>query len=243
MQLGVQMSDTHGGLVLVGLERIVVFNHLRAAIGLRWELPRLLQGVSIPVGSRCLEIGTGMGWGTLGLIQRSPGMTAIASDYDSTVLPLARAYIEWYAPNTSVGFCCANAKAFPFPDGTFDLVLALYVLHHVAGYREALHDIRRVMKSGGRFVFIDVVRARLFPRLRELVPPDGLSSKEELTQFLLEAGFRIERWSGFPGLGLVVARATERTATCSSLRQSRLAVWYVFLSLTCEEIRRQPWLM
>jgi hypothetical protein len=123
------------------------------------------------------------------------------------------------------------------------VVLALYVLHHVAGYGEALRDIRRVIKLGGRFVFIDVVRARLIPRLRELVPPDGLSSKEELTQFLLEAGFRIERWSGFPGLGLVVARATERTATCSSLRQSRLAVWYVFLSLTCEEIRRQPWLM
>jgi len=147
------------------------------------------------------------GWGMLGLIQRSPGMTAIASDYDSTVLPLARAYIERHAPTTSVRFCCANAKAFPFPDRTFDMVLALYVLHHVAGYRAALRDIRRVMKLGGRLVFIDVVRARLLPRLRELVPRDGLPSKQELTQFLLEADFRIERWSGFPGLGLVVARA------------------------------------
>ena len=195
------------GLVLEGLERVVVFNRLRAAIGLCWELPRLLQGITIPAGGRCLEIGTGMGWGTLGLIQRSPGIQAIASDYDPSVLPLARTYIQQHAQRARVAFCCASAKAIPFPDSTFDVVLALYVLHHVAGYREALRNIRRVVKLGGRFVFIDVVRARLFPRRRELVPPDGLPSKQELTQFLIEADFHIERWSGFPGLGLVVARA------------------------------------
>ena len=195
------------GLVLEGLERVVVFNRLRAALGLRWELPRLVRGVAFPPGSRCLEIGTGMGWGTLGLIQRNPGITVIATDYDHTVLPMARSYILRHAPTAHVVFCQANAKSFPFPDGTFDVALALYVLHHVAGYREALRDIRRVMKLGGRFLFIDVVRTQLMPHVRELVPPDGLPSKEELTQFLIEADFCIERWSGFPGLGLVVARA------------------------------------
>jgi ubiquinone/menaquinone biosynthesis C-methylase UbiE len=89
-----------------------------------------------------------MGWGTLGLIQDYPGILAIASEYDWTVLPLARAYIQQHAPTTRVAFCCASAKSFPFPDGTFDVVLALYVLHHVAGYREALRDIRRVIKLG-----------------------------------------------------------------------------------------------
>jgi ubiquinone/menaquinone biosynthesis C-methylase UbiE len=192
---------------LEGLERVVVFNRLRAVIGLRWELPRLLQNVIIPPGGRCLEIGTGMGWGILGLIQRYPGMTAIASDYDRTVLPLARAYIQQHAPTARVTFCCANAKSFPFPDSTFDVVLALYVLHHVAGYREALHDIRRVLKPGGCFLFIDVVRTPLLPRLRRLVPPDGLPSRDELTQLLMEASLSIEHWRGLPGLGLVVARA------------------------------------
>ena len=201
------MGEGQSGLVLEGLERLVVHNRLRAALGLHWELPRLLQGVDIAPGSRCLEIGTGMGWGALGLLQRNPEITVVATDYDHTVLPWTRSYIQQHAPTARVAFCCANAKAFPFADGSFDVVLALYVLHHVAGYREALRDIRRVMKLGGRFVFIDVVRSRLFPRLRELVPPDGLPSKQELTQFLVEADFHIERWSGFPGLVLVVACA------------------------------------
>ncbi len=205
--MGTAPTDLEG-LTLEGLERVVVFNRLRAAIGLRWELPRLLQGVTIPAGGRCLEIGTGMGWGTLGLIQRSPGITAIASDYDQTVLPLARAYIQQHAPRARVAFCCANAKAFPFPDSTFDVVLALYVLHHVAGYRAALRDINRVLKPGGRFFFIDVVRGPLLPHLRALVPPDGLPSKDELAQLLGETGFSVERWRGWPGLGFVVARKT-----------------------------------
>jgi ubiquinone/menaquinone biosynthesis C-methylase UbiE len=194
------------GLVLEGVERALVFNRLRAGIGLHWELPRLLQDITIPPGSRCLEIGTGMGWGTLGLIQHYPGIMAIASDYDQTVLPLARASIQQHAPTARVGFCRANAKSLPFSDGTFDVVLALYVLHHVAGYRTALRDISRVLKPGGRFCFIDVVRAPLIPRLRRLVPPNGLPSKDKLAKLLGEIGCSIERWRGWPGLGYVVAQ-------------------------------------
>ena len=50
------------------------------------------------------------------------------------------------------------------------MVLVLYVLQHVVGYRSALSDISRVLRLGGRFCFIDVVHAPLIPRLRTLVP-------------------------------------------------------------------------
>jgi ubiquinone/menaquinone biosynthesis C-methylase UbiE len=59
-------------------------------------------------------------------MQRAPAIIAIVTDYDCTVLPLTRAYIYDHAPTARVAFCQANAKAFPFPDATFDLVLALY---------------------------------------------------------------------------------------------------------------------
>ena len=77
------MAEARGGLVLEGLERAVVHNRLRAALGLRWELPRLLNGVAIPAGSRCLEIGTGVGWGTLGLLQHYPAI--VRSPLSTTV--------------------------------------------------------------------------------------------------------------------------------------------------------------
>jgi SAM-dependent methyltransferase len=199
------MEEARGGLVLEGLERTVVHKRLRAAVGLRWELPRLLNGVAIPAGSRCLEIGTGMGWGTLGLLQHYASIVAVATEYDGSVLPMTRSYIQHAAPGAHVAFCQANAKAFPFPDQTFDIVLALYVLHHVAGYRAAINDIGRVTRPGGRFLFIDVIRATWMPRFPALVPPDGLPSQGELTQMLVDAGFRIERWNGFPIRALVTA--------------------------------------
>ena len=147
-----------------------------------------------------------MGWGTLGLLQRYPAIVAVATEYDRSVLPMTRSYIQHHAPGAHVAFCQANAKAFPFPDHTFDIVLALYVLHHVAGYRAALADIGRVTKPGGRFLFIDVIRTSWMPRFPALVPPDGLPSQAELVQMLVDAGFRIERWNGFPIRALVTAR-------------------------------------
>lgn len=58
------------GATLQGIERLAVFNRARAAFGLRWELPPLLNAVAIPAGAQCLEIDTGVGWGTVGLLRK-----------------------------------------------------------------------------------------------------------------------------------------------------------------------------
>ena len=198
------MREKQSG-ILKSLERKVVFNRLRAAVGLRFELPRLLHGVEIPPASLCLEIGTGLGWGTLGLVRRDDSIQAIATDYEGTILPLARAYLSQHKAASRVAFCQANAKCLPFPDDTFDLVVALYVLHHVFGNRQSLKEVGRVTKRGGRFLFIDFVRVPLMPSSRGWFPPEGLPSQSEFTRLLAEAGFRIERWQMLPIWALVVA--------------------------------------
>lgn len=48
-----------------------------------------------------------------------------------------------------------SATDIPFPDGTFDLVLALDVIEHIEDDRKALAEINRVLKPGGTvFVFV-----------------------------------------------------------------------------------------
>jgi ubiquinone/menaquinone biosynthesis C-methylase UbiE len=200
------MSDTQGGLPLTGLERGLVFNRLRATVGLRWELRSLFDGLELAPQSLCLEIGAGRGWGTLGLIRRYDSVQVIATDYDATILPTTRAYLSQHGALSHVVFARADAKRLPFQDGAFDLVLALYVLHHVYGYRQALNELGRVTKPGGHFLFIDMLRAPWMPRFRRWVPPDGAPSREELGGLLAEAGFRIERWRGLPIWALVAAR-------------------------------------
>ncbi|HOX59623.1 MAG TPA: class I SAM-dependent methyltransferase [Candidatus Paceibacterota bacterium] len=43
-------------------------------------------------------------------------------------------------------------ESLPFPDGTFDCVLCLFVLEHLVGPRTAIRELARVLRPGGRLV-------------------------------------------------------------------------------------------
>ena len=45
-----------------------------------------------------------------------------------------------------------TTERLPFPDGTFDRVLMVDALHHVISQAETVHELYRVLKSGGRLV-------------------------------------------------------------------------------------------
>ena len=53
----------------------------------------------------------------------------------------------------------ASADALPFPDGHFDAVVGTLVLCSVPRPEAALTEIRRVLKPGGRLVFMEHVRS------------------------------------------------------------------------------------
>jgi ubiquinone/menaquinone biosynthesis C-methylase UbiE len=49
------------------------------------------------------------------------------------------------------------AEALPFADASFDAVCTRFSAHHWADLRRGLAEMRRVLKPGGRAVFIDIV--------------------------------------------------------------------------------------
>jgi ubiquinone/menaquinone biosynthesis C-methylase UbiE len=53
----------------------------------------------------------------------------------------------------------APAEDLPFEDGTFDTVVSTLVLCGVDDQPRAVREIRRVLRPGGRFLFIEHVRA------------------------------------------------------------------------------------
>ena len=177
------------GILMRGLARRLVYSRPRAWLGMTVELPSLLRGVRIQRGANCLDIATGLGWATAGLIRLEPSVRIVALDYDGTILPRTREYLREHGAAESSGLCRADGKHLPFRDASFDLVLCLYGLHHFRDYIEALREIARVLKSTGTFALID-------PARRPGKPPRGhrgmeVLTPDELDRMLLDAGFEI----------------------------------------------------
>jgi SAM-dependent methyltransferase len=48
----------------------------------------------------------------------------------------------------------ADAGALPFPDGSFDAVVACLVFEHIEDIDQAMQEVGRVLCAGGRFIFL-----------------------------------------------------------------------------------------
>ncbi len=75
-------------------------------------------------------------------------------------------------------FVVGNALYLPFADRTFDGVICMNALHHMPSYRQALAEIYRVLKEGGRAVFSEpgAVHAEN-PTSRNRMEEDGVLEK------------------------------------------------------------------
>lgn len=98
----------------------------------------------------------------------------------------------------------AGAEALPFPDGSFDTVVSTLVLCTVPDQAAVLDEVGRVLRPGGRLLFIEHVRAagpmarwqdRLEPLWRRLL--GGCHPNRDTVAAIEGAGFEIETFESF----------------------------------------------
>ena len=104
--------------------------------------PLLLDAVQAGPGVRLLDVGTGPG--TVAGVAAARGATVTAVDAEPSMVELARHHV----PTADVRQ--AILPDLPFPDGTFDAVVANFVINHVGDPRAAAAELRRVVRPGGR---------------------------------------------------------------------------------------------
>jgi len=112
-----------------------------------------LDQLSLPAGSRILELGCGPGGLWSGNLQRLPGDWTLAlTDFSHGMARKARSALETEAKGQgrTLLFAVADAQTIPFPDGWFDAVIANHMLYHVPDLSKALSEIRRVLRPGGK---------------------------------------------------------------------------------------------
>ena len=126
---------------------------MRAAdrAGLRHARARIAGGA---IGET-LEIGIGTG---SNLRMYSTDVTVHGVDVSASALAIAAERAEREVRH--VVLLEGDAAALPFEDASFDTVVATFVLCSVGDVRAALHEARRVLRTGGTIRLLEHARAR-----------------------------------------------------------------------------------
>jgi len=163
----------------------------------------LLEWVALPPEPRCLEVGCGQGAVTRLLVERY-GAQVVASDFDPAQVALAQERLADLGER--VAFRIVDARAMPFDDAQFDGVFSFQVMHHICGgWRQVVAEVARVLRSGGWFVFTDLV---LSPRadllVKRLLPWLDQLEEMALCACLAENGLQLRHYeSGGHMVGLM----------------------------------------
>ena len=94
--------------------------------------------------ARVLDLGCGRG----GVVERLHGQARLFAGID----PDWQSLVEHREPSLAVA--CGLAQALPYADEAFELVCCSWVLEHLEEPARACAEIGRVLRPGGRFVFL-----------------------------------------------------------------------------------------
>lgn len=182
-------------------------------------LAKLRAGVVGGAAGRVLEVGAGTG---ANFRFYRPATDVVATEPDPFMLERARRKAA--ALGCVIRFEQCPAEALPFPDATFDTVVATLVLCTVEDPRQSLAEIRRVLKPNGVFRFLEHVRSEghRAGQAQDLLTPlwgrfaGGCHLNRQTAAAIAAAGFEIEEiderrlsWTPLSRFIFGVARRTD----------------------------------
>lgn len=150
------------------------YHHLAAGLTTR-VIERLLDAAAVDRGKRVLDVGTGPGYVAAACAVR--GADVVGIDVAAEMVALARKL------RPEIEFRQGDAERLPFADGSFDAVLANFVILHVGRPEQVAAELSRVLKPGGRLALStwDVPkRGRLLGVLVDAVAEAGVSPPTDI---------------------------------------------------------------
>ncbi|MGQ9801263.1 MAG: class I SAM-dependent methyltransferase [Candidatus Saccharicenans sp.] len=153
---------------------------------------------ALPLSGRILDAGTGKGHLAAALAKL--GYRLVSFDLSEEQLEAARDNLENQGLLDLVELKKENGEQLSFPDGSFDVIFSVNMVHHLEWPLAVLSELVRVLQPGGKLIISDfspeglAMMAEVHRREggEHQVLPFGLDQVEE---FLLEKGFRVNRSS------------------------------------------------
>ena len=177
-------------------------------------------------GDRVLDVCCGTG--DLAIAAAAAGGKVTGSDFSRPMLDRARRKapeMEWVE---------GDALALPFADGSFDAATVGFGVRNLAGLEPGLHELRRVLRPGGRVAILEITRPRgvlapfyrfwfdgVIPLAGKVLPGGSAYSylpasvrrfpdPQGLARLMDDAGFGDIRWRLFAGGIVAMHRGVAR---------------------------------
>jgi ubiquinone/menaquinone biosynthesis C-methylase UbiE len=156
-------------------------------------LPHFVELAGLAAGQRVLDLGCGTGGFARALAQRLPA-EVIGVDVAAHLLRHAATQF----PHRSLRWVLGQAEALPLADQTVDRVIMSLVLHQIADRKQALQEVYRVLRPGGRVLVRTVapeialrawVPYRFFPKVAQ-VEAERLPAIDCILTLCQQAKFR-----------------------------------------------------
>jgi SAM-dependent methyltransferase len=145
---------------------------------------KILGAFGLSAGERVLEIGPGIGYYSAEASRRvAPGGRLLCLDIQRGMLTETRRRLN-EAGCPAAAFVQASAEALPLASASLDRVFLITVLGEIPDRAQALREIHRVLRQGGRL------------SVSEQLPDPDYVTRSALRRELADAGFREESTRG-----------------------------------------------
>src|SRR5580693_8748176 len=108
------------------------------------------------IGGRVLEVGVGTG---ISLPQYASNLRIFGTDISEAMLRKAKRRVTELGLKNVEGLAVMDAEKLEFPDNSFDVVMAQYVVTAVPNPENALDEFARVLRRGGELIILTRVSA------------------------------------------------------------------------------------
>jgi ubiquinone/menaquinone biosynthesis C-methylase UbiE len=136
-------------MLMNSIEYWAMNNPVRGFIQRHYEAPRLKRLFNGSANA-ILEIGCGQGVGADIICKMFGPQRYVGIDIDPMMIKRARHKGRGLKNAT---FRQGDASSLTFDDDTFDLAIDFGVVHHIPNWRDALAEVHRTLKIGGKFLF------------------------------------------------------------------------------------------
>ncbi|MEG3862773.1 class I SAM-dependent methyltransferase [Microcoleus sp. herbarium12] len=148
-----------------------------------------------PVFGNVLDAGTGTARIPIALTQLRPEWKLTCIDLSANMLKVGEQNVEKAGVRSQINLELIDAKAMPYPENSFDMVISNSIIHHLPDPVPFFQEVKRVLKPNGAIFLRDLLRPldeTIKDNLVQMYAGDCNSHQKQLFGDSLQAAFTLD---------------------------------------------------